>query len=121
MAFRTNASLSYGNFRFSFGVTNSVPLPFNTFTLELPKVEKVDPTIVKRGQQFEIIGTGLYPSLVTAVQLGGDALPTGNFTPTDDTDITVVVPSTVNTGNQFVGVQTSQGQSNTDVTIRVQR
>ena len=70
-------------------VMNRVPLPFNTFTLELPVVEKVDPTTVKLGQQFEIIGSGLYPSLVTAVQLGGDALPTGNFTPTDDTEITV--------------------------------
>ncbi len=96
-------------------------MPFNTFTLANPAVSGVNPTSVKRGQTFKIEGSGFYPSLVTAVQLGGVSLPTGNFTPNSDGTVTVVVPNNATTGKQSVGVQTSQGQSNTDVEIKVER
>ena len=98
---------------------NAIPLPFDTFTLSEPTVTGVNPTSVEQQHSFDILGSGLYPSLVTAVQLGGVSLPTGNYSPSSDSDVTVTVPGTFDTGQQTVGVQTSQGQSNTDVTVKV--
>ena len=71
----------------------NVPIPFGvTFVLEKPMVTSVEPTSVAVGDEFTIAGTGLYPSLVTGVLIGGQALPQANFSTVSDTEITVVAP-----------------------------
>jgi hypothetical protein len=64
---------------------------------------------------FDINGQYLYPSLVSAVQLGGVPLSFGNYSPKSDTLITVTLPGTTDTGQYSVGVQTMNPniQSNT--------
>jgi hypothetical protein len=97
----------------------AAPLPFDTFELEAPVVTAVDPTSALSGQQFDIVGSAMYPSLVTAVQLGGVPLRDGNFTTVDNETITVVVPAAITKGKKIVGVQTSQGESNTDIVVTI--
>src|SRR6202012_2357415 len=49
-----------------------VPLPFgDIWALQPPVVTSVSPTCVYAGQTFHINGTGMYPSLVSGVVIGG--------------------------------------------------
>ena len=106
------------------GLGSLVPLPLgNTFTLQKPAVSSVSPTCVPGGDIFDINGTGLYPSLVTSVLIGGTALSTSNYSfasTTDGTnDISVVAPHQPALSPQSVIVQTSEGTSNADVSIEI--
>jgi hypothetical protein len=95
----------------------------NTFTLQKPAVSSVSPPCVLGGGIFDINGTGLYPSLVTSVLIGGTALSTSNysFASTSDgtNDISVVAPHQPALSPQSVIVQTSEGTSNADVSIEI--
>jgi hypothetical protein len=100
---------------------SKVPLPFGrTFALQPPAVTSVSPTSVNEGTTFTINGTGFYPSLVTAVLIGGTQVNPANITTVSDTQIDVVAP-----GFDFcelgctVVVQTTQGTSNDNVTISI--
>jgi hypothetical protein len=100
-------------------VNSRVPIPFgDTFQLSSPKVTGVSPATVKPGDTFTIAGTALYPALVQAVLIGGQALNPANFTPVSDTQIQVVAPNTPGSSLPVV-VKTSQGLSNADVTINI--
>jgi hypothetical protein len=96
----------------------SVPLPFDSFSLKPPTVTSVSTPTVKQGADFTINGEGLYPSLVTGVLIGGQALPSANYQVVSDTKITVVAPNSAGMDEPVV-VQTSQGVSNSNVTITV--
>lgn len=100
-------------------LTSTVPVPFgDVFTLQAPRVASVDHSSVRPGSTFTITGSGLYPSLVTAVLIGGTPLPPGNYQSVSDTQITVVAPKSVGR-SQTVVVQTAQGVSNDDVKITI--
>ena len=66
----------------------------------------------------------MYPSIVDSVLLGGDALPTTNFVPIDDTEIKATVPGSQALGLNPVQVNTFfNGQvlpSNNDVELDVE-
>jgi hypothetical protein len=98
----------------------SVPLPFGrTFALQLPVVTGVSPSCVDSGDEFTIQGTGMYPSLVQSVLIGGTPVAPENITTVSDTQINVIAPDTFachGTGCS-VAVQTTQGTSNTNFTI----
>lgn len=99
----------------------TVPLPFGrTFALQPPAVTSVSPGSVNQGDTFTINGTGFYPSLVTAVLIGGTPLSQDNVTPVSDTKLTVVAPAffACELGCSVV-VQTTQGTSNDDITISI--
>jgi hypothetical protein len=49
----------------------SVPLPFGYTSLQKPTITSVSPTCVDSGDTFLINGTGLYPSTVTSIVVGG--------------------------------------------------
>ncbi|MDR3618481.1 MAG: IPT/TIG domain-containing protein [Paludisphaera borealis] len=100
-------------------LTSTVPIPFgDTFALQAPRVASVDRSSVRAGSTFTITGSGLYPSLVTAVLIGGEPLAAGNYQSVSDTSITVVAPRTAGRSLPIV-VQTSQGVSNDDVKITI--
>jgi hypothetical protein len=101
-------------------VISSVPMPFGqTFALQLPVITSVSPSCVDSGQQFTIQGTGLYPSLVQAVLIGGTPVSQAAITTVSDTQIDVIAPDTAachGTGCA-VAVQTAEGTSNTNFSI----
>ena len=100
------------------------PPPFPTFDVTAPVITSVDPQTVQRGGgTFLIHGAQMYPGIVSNVLLGGDALPTANFVPINDTEIRVVVPSSQKTGPNAIQVNTSFNgtvlPSNTNVKVNV--
>lgn len=100
------------------------PQPFPTWDVEAPHITSVEPEMVKRGGgSFLIHGEQMYPSIVSDVLLGGNALPTANFVTLDDTEIRVVIPSGQRLGETPVQVNTLfSGQtltSNNDVDVNV--
>lgn len=100
------------------------PPPFRTFDVTASMITSVEPATVQRGGgTFLIRGARMYPGIVTNVLLGGDALPTSNFVPINDTEIRVVVPSSQKTGMNAVQVNTSFSgtvlTSNTNVKVNV--
>jgi len=100
-------------------LTSTVPTPFgDVFSLQPPRVASVSTSRVAEGQTFKIIGSGLYPSLVTAVLIGGQPLAAGNFQVVSDTEITVIAPDSFGIEDSVV-VKTTQGVSNDDVTITI--
>jgi hypothetical protein len=102
--------------------TPSVPLPFGrTFALQPPVVTGVSPSCVNSGDQFTIQGTGMYPSLVQSVLIGGTPVNQANVTTVSDTEISVVAPNTFACHGEgcSVAVQTAQGTSNTNFTIAI--
>lgn len=101
------------------GLPSMLPLPFgDTFALQQPVVGSVSPTSVEEGEEFTINGSGMYPSLVTGVLVGGVPLAPGQFTTVSDTQITVVAPDQFDPiFGQSVVVQTTLGISNDNVTI----
>jgi hypothetical protein len=110
---------------FTLGLYSSVHQPFPTKTVEAPVVTSLTGSPVTAGQQFQIIGTAFYPSLVQNVLLGGNAVPSANISTTSDTVITVTAP---NDSSQFpfdrplaVAVRTSAGTSNADQTVTISR
>jgi len=100
---------------------SSVPIPFGTtFSLQQPSVTGLNPTSVDQGDTFTINGSGLYPSLVQAVLIGGTALNADNISTVSDTQINVVAPAFNNCAQGCsVVVQTTQGTSNDNVTISI--
>jgi hypothetical protein len=100
---------------------SKVPLPFGrTFALQPPVVTSVSPTSVDQGTTFTISGAGFYPSLVTAMLIGGTQVNPANITTVSDTQISVVAPAFdfCELGCTVV-VQTTQGTSNDNVTISI--
>lgn len=73
--------------------------PFTAWTVTNPEITAIDPASVKRGGgTFTIVGSQMYPGIVSDVLLAGDALPSSNVVPLDDSHIEVVVPSSVKNG-----------------------
>lgn len=101
-------------------LSSSVPWPFGrTFAIQPPVVTGVSPSCVDSGNQFTIQGTGLYPSLVQSVLIGGTPVSPASITTVSDTQISVIAPDTFachGTGCP-VAVQTTQGTSNTNFNI----
>ena len=96
-----------------------VPLPYGrTFALAPPVVKAATPNYLTPGETFTISGTGFYPSLVTGVSIGGVALDRTQYSPIDETRIDVVAPYVLGLSLPVV-VQTSQGVSNSDVTVLI--
>ena len=97
-----------------------IPWPFGkTLALQQPVVTGVNPSCVNSGDQFTIQGTGMYPSMVTAVLIGGTPVDAANIRTVSDTQINVVAPDTFEchgTGCS-VAVQTAEGTSNTNFNI----
>lgn len=105
-------------------VCATAPYPFPEWAVSAPQIANVNPTSASNnGGTFTISGAQLYPGLVTAVLLGGDALPMTNYVTKSDTAIQVIVPNTVPTGKHPVEVETTFGgqtlPSNTDVTVDI--
>jgi hypothetical protein len=101
-------------------LTSSVPWPFGrTFAIQQPAVTGVSPSCVDSGDQFTIQGTGLYPSLVEAVLIGGTSVDSANITTVSDQQINVIAPDTIECHGEGcpVAVQTTQGTSNTNFNI----
>jgi hypothetical protein len=97
-----------------------VPLPFGqTFALQPPVVLSVSPTCVTAGKTFTINGTGLYPSLVSSVLIGGTPLSSAQYKKPGDTRISVVAPNQPAVDAQPVVVNTGVDQSNDSVTIEI--
>jgi len=101
------------------------PLPFPTWEVDAPQIASVEPVIVKRGGgSFLIHGEQMYPSIVSDVLLGGNALPASNYVTLDDTEIRVVVPGGQRLGETPVQVntlyigQTLTSNNNVQVNIR---
>jgi hypothetical protein len=99
--------------------------PFPSWTVTNPQITEVDPTRVHRGGgTFLIVGSQLYPSIVSSVLLGGDPLPAPNVVPLDDSHVKVVVPSGAKVGltpvqvNTFFNGSTLPSNSNVQVDIR---
>lgn len=110
---------------FALGLKTRVDQPFPTKTVEAPVVASISGSPVTAGQQFQINGTGFYPSLVESVLLGGNAVPSANISTTSDTVIAVTAP---NDSSQFpfntplaVAVRTSAGTSNADRSVTIRR
>jgi hypothetical protein len=102
----------------------ALPTPFPTWTVTNPTITGVEPASVRRGGgSFEIVGTQLYPSIVSSVLLGGDQLPAANVVPLDDSHVKVVVPSGVKVGLNPVQVNTffngTTLPSNADVQVDI--
>jgi len=118
--FETVSALTY-SFRRELKVflDSCVPTPFgDTFELQPPTVASVSTDIVGAGQNFKITGSGLYPSLVTGVLIGGQPLPAANFTVVNDKEIIVTAPATPGK-DQPVVVRSTQGASKSNVTITI--
>jgi hypothetical protein len=60
--------------------------------LQNPTVLSVNPTCANAGTTFTINGTGMYPSLVPSVLIGGAPLSPSQYTSVSDTAISVVAP-----------------------------
>lgn len=110
---------------FFVNLTSNVDQPFPTKTIEEPVVISISGSPVSVGQQFQINGTGFYPSLVESVLLGGNAVPSANISTTSDSVIAVTAP---NDSSQFpfntplaVAVRTSAGTSNADQKVTIRR
>jgi IPT/TIG domain len=100
-------------------LTSTIPLPFGeTFALQMPAVSSVSPASVKPGENFTITGTGLYPSLVTSVVIGGESVPVTQYSTSSDTQIQVTTPNQSGCDLPVV-VQTGEGVSNDDVGINI--
>jgi RTX calcium-binding nonapeptide repeat (4 copies) len=101
-------------------VISKVPLPFGDIeTLQNPAVSSVNPTCVFPGSTFTINGTGLYPSAVSSVLIGGTPLSSAQYTTVSDTQIQVVAPNQQEVDSQPVVVQTGIGQSASNVSIEI--
>jgi hypothetical protein len=98
---------------------SAVPIPFgNTFKLQDPVITKVSPTCVNAGDTFNIFGSGMYPSLVSSVSIGGTRLHSSQYTVNSDTNIQAVAPP--QSGYYLpVVVKTGVGTSNTNVEIEI--
>jgi hypothetical protein len=97
-----------------------VPYPFgNTTTLQNPVITSVSPACVFPGATFDINGTGLYPSLVSSILIGGQPLSSAQYKPVSDTEIEVIAPNQQEVDAQPVVVQTGLGLSNSNVTIEI--
>jgi hypothetical protein len=122
LGFQTQASLAYNSSSIpqvvEADLSTVVPLPFgSTFTLTKPKVTGVSPKTVQPGDLFTIEGTGLYPSLIQGVFIGGQPVNMANVVPVSDTAIEILAPNTPSTRPQSVVVRTNQGFSNNKVKI----
>jgi hypothetical protein len=101
-------------------LVSAVPLPFgDTFVLQQPTVLSVNPTCALAGSTFTIYGTGMYPSLVTGVVIGGTPLTTSQYSIASDTLLQVTAPDQPSEFLQPVVVQTALGLSNSNVTIEI--
>ena len=97
----------------------SVPFPFGkVFSIQPPVVTSVSPTCVVAGGEFTIVGTGLYPSLVSNVLIDGESFDATQFSTVSDTEITVVAPDMFGFFLPVV-VQTTQDVSNDNVTVAI--
>jgi hypothetical protein len=97
-----------------------MPMPFDAFALRPPLVKSVSEKTVQAGREFTINGSGLYPSLVTGVTIGGQPLDPRNYSSVSDTQIKVVAPPfTGKAEPKSVVVQTTEGESNADVKITI--
>ncbi|HEY8516092.1 MAG TPA: hypothetical protein VIS07_11310 [Candidatus Binatia bacterium] len=79
-----------------------------------------EPVVRRARSRFTIQGTGLYPSLVEAVLIGGTAVDATNVQTTSDTEIEVIAPDTNECRHEAgcaVAVQTTEGTSNTNVNV----
>ena len=89
-------------------ICSSAPYPFPEWTVNAPQITSFTPTSASQGGgTFTINGAQMYPGLVTAVLLSGNALPVANYVTTSDTAIQVTVPSATPTGMQKVEVETT--------------
>ena len=70
------------------------------------------------GNTFTINGVNFYPSLVQSVLIGGKALDPANYTVLSNQQILVVAPDTPGQALPVI-VKTTQGFSNTNVTITI--
>jgi len=96
-----------------------VPLPFgDTFKILKPTVTGVSSPTVRPGDTFTITGTGLYPSLVTSVLIGGQPLTPAQYATVSDTAITVVAPDLQGSDLPVV-IKTTKGVSNDNVVISI--
>jgi IPT/TIG domain len=83
-------------------------------------VTGVSPGCVDSGDSFTIHGTGLYPSLVQAVLVNGNAVDPHAITPISDTQLNVIAPDTIECHFGCpVEVQTNEGSSNTNFDIEI--
>jgi hypothetical protein len=85
-----------------------VPYPFSAWTVNPPQLSSLEPASTEiNGGQFTITGQYLYPSSVTAVLIGGTAVPLStNVDLVDENTITVTVPGSYRIGNYQVQVNT---------------
>jgi hypothetical protein len=125
-SFQTTAGLSYSTSGLPLpnataDFSTLVPLPFGTtFTLTKPNVTGVSPNTVQPGNLFTIEGTGLYPSLIQGVFIGGQPVNMANVVPISDTAVEILAPNTPSNRPQSVVVRTNRGFSNNNVTINIQ-
>jgi hypothetical protein len=125
ISFLTNADLSYYTNGDQQAVdaqfSTTIPLRFgNTFTLTKPNVTGASPTTVQPGDLFTIKGTGLYPSLIQGVFIGGQPVNMANVVPISDTAIEILAPNTPSKRPLSVVVRTNRGFSNSNVKIIIQ-
>jgi hypothetical protein len=121
----TNAGQSYFNNGNQQSVdaqySTTIPLPFGTtFTLERPTVSAVSKKTVQPGDLFTIVGTGLYPSLIQGVFIGGQPVSMANVVAISDTAIEILAPNRPSNRPQSVVVRTTRGFSNNNVKISIQ-
>jgi IPT/TIG domain len=100
---------------------SEVPWPFGqTFQIQPPVVTGLSPGCVDSGNSFTIHGSGLYPSLVQAVLINGNAVEPQNITTVSDTQLNVIAPDIFDCHFGCpVEVQTNKGTSNTDFNIEI--
>jgi hypothetical protein len=100
-------------------LASTIPLPFgDTFKLQPPVVSSVSPASVKPGDNFTITGTGMYPSLVSSVVIGGESVPVTQYSTPSDTQIQIITPNQSGCDLPVV-VQTGEGVSNDNVGINI--
>jgi hypothetical protein len=98
-----------------------VPFPFgNTFALAKPTVTGLSRATVLPGNLFTVEGTGLHPSLIQGVFIGGQPVNMANVVSISDTAIEILAPNTPSRRPQSVVVRTNQGFSNNNVKIIIQ-
>lgn len=108
----------------SYGARCEFPPPFPTFDVGAPEITGVEPKSAQaNGGTFAILGSQMYPGIVSSVLLGGDALPVDNYAPISDREIDVVVPAGQTKGSTRVQVNTNFNgsilHSNNDITINI--
>ena len=120
--FTTTGKLSNFGSSWDTSIDNDIPLPFDTWTLDVPMVARVDPVSVVVGTLFTITGMGFYPGTVNGVTLDGTFLPAANWIANSASEITVIAPSSGFTlGTELpVVVQTQQGDSSETVTVTLE-